>query len=169
MECPRCYRETVTGDYEGYPVCRCDKCGGFWVEGGVLRNIIETRKEIMPSEAIEEARKWHSSAIPKRELHDEYQCPACGSTLSRAVYGYDTGVVIDRCPNGCGIWLDKGELIALQSFDEVWDDEARRIFREKGLSRLFENEDHSEDEVKHARAGILGRLSDVLIDFLDRV
>ncbi len=169
MKCPRCFRELTKSEYEGYPIYRCNDCGGYWVGGSELRKIIETRKEIMPKEALEEAKRWRSNAIPKRELNDEYPCPSCSSTLSRAVYGYDTGVVVDRCPDGCGVWLDKGELIALQAFDEVWDLEAQRIFREKGLHKLFEKTNKNEEELKQARAGILGRLSDILLDFLDNI
>jgi len=170
MECPRCNRQLSEAKYEDYPIYHCADCGGIWVNCTTLRGIIETRKEKIPREAHETAQAWHSKPIPKEELDDELRCSACGTVLSRVVYGYDTGIVIDRCPNGCGVWLDKGEIIALQAFDEIWDDRALEIFKEKDLKKLFEEDsevDMDEEDRKNAHSGIIGRLADILLDFLD--
>lgn len=34
-------------------------------------------------------------------------CPSCGATLQQV---HHEGVELDRCPNGHGLWLDRGEL-----------------------------------------------------------
>ncbi len=167
MNCPRCKRELSEGLYEDYSISRCAACGGIWVDGKALLGIIDKRKEIMPEEALEAARNWRSSVVPKKELDNELSCPSCKAELSRAVYGYDSGIIIDRCTTGCGVWLDKGELEALQAFDEIWDVKARKMFEEKGLERLFEEETEEEKELRGANSGILGRLADILFDFLN--
>jgi len=172
MDCPRCSGELGETTYEDFPVYRCAKCRGFWVSGEILRGIIEKRHEKMPQEALEVAKNWHSSQMPKKELPDELKCPRCGEMLSRGVYGVDTGIIIDRCPTGCGVWLDAGELVELQAFDEVWDEKARQIFKEKGLQRIFEVKKTEDPETEVIRRGLLGRsiigrLADLLVDFLD--
>jgi len=127
----------------------------------------------MPQEVLDAARNWHAKNMPKKELPDELLCPACGGTLSRGVYGYDSGIIIDRCPNGCGVWLDAGELVALQAFDEIWDVKSREIFEEQGLgAKLKEIENKEDPETAVIRRGLLGRtiigrLADILVDFLD--
>ncbi|MCW2923960.1 MAG: hypothetical protein JWM98_1364 [Thermoleophilia bacterium] len=42
-------------------------------------------------------------------MHDDAArtCPACGSTLVPVQH---EGASLDRCPNDCGLWLDRGEL-----------------------------------------------------------
>jgi Zn-finger nucleic acid-binding protein len=40
-------------------------------------------------------------------MEEMLNCPFCGSSMSKIE---KNGVIIDRCPNCLGIWLDKGEL-----------------------------------------------------------
>jgi len=40
-------------------------------------------------------------------MNKELKCPSCGATL---VEIERDDVIIDRCPNCLGIWLDRGEL-----------------------------------------------------------
>ncbi len=172
MDCPRCKGSLQEASYEGFPVFRCSDCGGFWVNGDVLLDIINKREARIPEAAIAVARGWQKRHLPKRELDSELECPVCGSALERSVYGYDTGIVIDRCPSGCGIWLDAGELVALQAFDEVWDKKARDIFEEKGLRKIFDTSKEEDPETAVIRKAffgrsIVGRLADIFVDFLD--
>ncbi len=43
------------------------------------------------------------------------KCPVCQSFMSRKVFGYRSGVIVDRCPSH-GIWLDSGELTHLMEW-----------------------------------------------------
>lgn len=45
------------------------------------------------------------------EREPERLCPVDGSTLKKT---NNDGIVIDRCPNCNGIWLDEGELEAIR-------------------------------------------------------
>ena len=45
-------------------------------------------------------------------------CPVCGTEMATREYGYASQVVIDTCPAGCGVWLDAGEIQALEKFFE---------------------------------------------------
>jgi Zn-finger nucleic acid-binding protein len=33
-------------------------------------------------------------------------------------YGYNSQIIIDTCTAGCGVWLDEGEIQALEKFFE---------------------------------------------------
>jgi Zn-finger nucleic acid-binding protein len=173
VDCPRCKNALVEAKYEGYPVLRCPACNGFWVNGTVLHGLIEKREEVIPQSAIEIAKKWHSSVFPKTRMEDELFCPNCGKKMCRHNYGYDSGVIVDSCEACCGVWLDESELIDLQAFDQVWDDKARELFKEKGLVRLFDEEKNEDPETPVIRKymlgnSVLGRLADMFVDFLDR-
>jgi Zn-finger nucleic acid-binding protein len=54
-------------------------------------------------------------------------CPNCGMSLQAEEYGYCSQILVDRCGKCAGIWLDSGELKALERFFE----------RETGVRRGF--------------------------------
>jgi len=171
MECPSCKGRLKEALYEGFPVYCCSSCKGIWIEGSVLLKILSRRKVSLPPEAIEAAHEWRVRRIPKSELQDVLECPVCHARLNRSVYAYDTGIVIDRCLNGCGIWLDAGELEALKAFDEVWDSKSREVFASKGLQLIFDEPKGEDPETAAIRKGFLGRsvvgrLADIFVDFL---
>jgi Zn-finger nucleic acid-binding protein len=43
----------------------------------------------------------------------DINCPKCNKLLEECDYA-DSGVILDRCPDKCGFWLDKEELGKLQ-------------------------------------------------------
>lgn len=54
------------------------------------------------------------------------KCPKCGSNLEEIVH---EEIMIDRCPECKGIWLDKGELELLtQGQDKVTEGFLKRLF-----------------------------------------
>ena len=48
--------------------------------------------------------------------------------MERQEYGLASGVLVDRCPHGHGLWLDVGELYEL----EVFFERVRRESKEEG-------------------------------------
>jgi Zn-finger nucleic acid-binding protein len=45
-------------------------------------------------------------------------CPKCGSEMVTRPYGHGSQTVIEVCSEDCGLWLDAGELEALEQFYE---------------------------------------------------
>ena len=70
-------------------------------EAEKLRKASEERRRKLQAEERERA----------RELH-HMKCPKCGMNLDTITLG---NVHVDKCFNCEGMWLDKGELEALQS------------------------------------------------------
>jgi len=117
MECPRdgvtLVKEHVEGDVE---VDICPACGGMWLDRGEL-------------EAIEKAHVEQATRVPpphdamtaalgaaRGKSFPEGNCPVCGETMVREEYGLASLVMVDRCEQGHGVWLDKGELEAIEEF-----------------------------------------------------
>ena len=48
-------------------------------------------------------------------------CPRCHETLPPVNYQGNSGIIVNTCENGHGIWLDAGELPKIQIFMEQWD------------------------------------------------
>lgn len=118
MKCPRDAANLEAKKYEAnIEIDACGKCGGVWLDAGELERIQETverdykkaaRKDLA-SEAIEAAKQAQRDAI---------SCPKCSGAMTARRYGMGSAVMIDVCDAGCGIWLDKGELEALEKFFE---------------------------------------------------
>lgn len=112
--CPRCNKElepkTMRGVNVSVEVDICPRCGGSWFE----KNELAIVDKIVEPVAIE-IRKLPSVDQQLRSLN----CPACISVImNKAYHNRDNKVILDYCPRCKGIWLDKGELDAIQK--ENW-------------------------------------------------
>lgn len=127
MQCPKCTVEMQAELYEGVNVDRCPQCRGVWLGDEELRTIINTReKHFTPEQVAQikaELKAHHTDAVSESQL----LCPQCHAVMTKAE---SSGVLLDRCPQQDGIWLDNGELEKLQIIAEqrqtVFSAEARR-------------------------------------------
>ena len=109
MHCPKCNTdlEPTNVDLKEHGVVIidiCPDCGGSWCDKGELDQLDDsTRTNVEDIEF-----RAHGGS------HQSLKCPSCGSNLE-AVTPEDTdNVVLDRCPNCVGFWLDVGELEKMQ-------------------------------------------------------
>ncbi|MBD3242411.1 MAG: hypothetical protein GF331_17605 [Chitinivibrionales bacterium] len=120
MQCPvdgeRLRPLTYEADIE---VDRCAACGGTWLDAGELERVEETYEKdhstelaAIPSDVIRSMEMARQQAAPRRA------CPKCSREMERREYGYCSRILIDACPACRGVWLDKGELGALEIFFE---------------------------------------------------
>lgn len=124
MNCPRC-NISLTSDVideltSSAEVHNCSSCGGYWFNKGELKKI----EEIVEPTFIE------IRHIPnKKKQLETLHCPSCGpgQLLEKAEHPRDHKVIVDFCPLCHGIWLDKGELDAIQR--ENWFVIIGRFFR----------------------------------------
>ncbi len=134
MECPRCKTTLVGEEYEGVEVERCPRCRGFWIPGYRLTQIIEKREKAFSIEEIEAYRQVHESRAGLVHPADsKIACPQCGEIMQQNRYHYAQEVLIDRCSQGHGVWLDAGEIEHIQMAVEEEEDDLRRIVKEKAL------------------------------------
>ncbi len=111
MNCPRCNTALQT-DYiddckTRIEVDICPDCGGTWFD----------KDELSQIENIIEPTFLEIRNIPAEEEQLEtLRCPKCIThpRLQKAIHPRDKKVIIDYCPYCKGIWLDEGELEAIQ-------------------------------------------------------
>ena len=89
---------------------RCPKCSGTWLAASQLEEILSQAMLKAPDaidtvESDGESEVGHTLA-PSRVART---CPCCPAPMNNYKFE-DTGVWIDACPEGHGIWLDSGEL-----------------------------------------------------------
>ena len=106
LSCPACQQTLRVTRYEGEKVALCTGCRGCFLAGRSLRQIERNRDIEVPLEA---------AASPTAEMPElSRACPRCKLTMRKARYGELGGAIVDQCQQCGGIWLDPGELEAIQ-------------------------------------------------------
>lgn len=118
MKCPRDGAELTARIYEAdVEIDECPTCEGMFLDNGELEAIqramdakqVEVDSVDTVSEGLDSARNEALGRVP---------CPRCGAEMTSRRYGFGSQVMIDVCPQGCGLWLDGGELQQLEAFYE---------------------------------------------------
>ena len=110
-KCPKCHNQ-VLGEYwtQSQMVDRCATCGGQFFDDNELESIIEMVEIIQEIEIDEtDIETLEETSTPS------YLCPEDENKMVREDYG---GVSVDICPKCDGVWLDKGEIIALKGTED---------------------------------------------------
>ncbi len=88
--------------------------------------IISTKEQQFSKELIQETLITAFPGVPQDERRSVERCPECQKAMLAINYDYSSGVIIDRCPDGHGIWLDGNELEKAQLHREHWEQEAEK-------------------------------------------
>lgn len=124
MNCPRCktqLNEKAIKDINAsFEVEYCNSCGGAWFDDGELSLV----------DKVSEPTFFEVKRIPgRKDQFEALSCPSCNnqSLLIKAEHPRDKKVILDYCPVCKGIWLDKGELEAIQR--ENWLITLRKVYK----------------------------------------
>ncbi len=111
MECPRCKVELSARPQKEvrteFIVDACPGCGGSWYD----------KEEFEKLERVQEPVFMEFRRLPSREEQLKgLFCPSCDSKplLDKVEHSRDHKVLMDVCPECNGVWLDSGELEAIQ-------------------------------------------------------
>jgi Zn-finger nucleic acid-binding protein len=118
MNCPKCNVPLEAIIYEDVEIDKCNQCKGSWLDDGEILKIIQTIKETFDPKLIRETLGQGFAGVPKEEQQTVVKCPKCQSAMISFNYDYSSGIILDRCPQGCGLWLDGSELEKVQIFRE---------------------------------------------------
>lgn len=132
-------------NYEGVTIDRCPHCQGVWLDKGELKAIQDNQDD----DFRDVSRSVLSSAtasvgMAQAETEKSRTCVSCDAKLIKREYNFASQIIIDNCPNGHGMWLDKTELSRLQTFFEDQQDfaniaetEILRELRAEGIKGFF--------------------------------
>ena len=93
----------------------CPLCGGVWLDKGELERI-ETRAERSEgprATSVDFVRRAYEEA--RRVPREPLSCPSCGEEMAPREWSIGTLVMVDVCLECRGVWLDGGELEALEA------------------------------------------------------
>src|SRR5580692_10524376 len=122
MNCPRCHAGLVETEYDGVTIEVCSGCKGEWLFAGELQKIVEHHDEVFTPEEIASLNALdHQIITAEDEDHDELNCPACESVqMEHFNYGDTSGIILHKCTECDGIWMDKDELKKIEELVDGW-------------------------------------------------
>jgi Zn-finger nucleic acid-binding protein len=126
MECPRCKLSLSRERYEEVEVDVCPGCWGMWLDSGELEAILESRELVFSEE--EKKLVLEGRARRAQAAQNPVACPRCQVRMERLFLDPVAYLVIDRCPRH-GIWLDTGEVKAVQALAEKSKEVSRLLIR----------------------------------------
>jgi Zn-finger nucleic acid-binding protein len=120
MDCPRDGTQLQARIYEAdIEIDECPACKGTFLDQGELERIqaaVEKDHRSELAQPVDSVRE--EMAAERAEELPLIACPKCGESMERRRYGLGSQTVIDACPHGDGLWLDRGELEELERFYE---------------------------------------------------
>ena len=90
----------------------CRRCEGTYYQEEVLTELLlqpDLRLSYLRPALLPNLASPHPEEVDRARI----ECPKCQDTMTREPYSGESAILVDRCPNGHGIWLDDGELGAL--------------------------------------------------------
>jgi len=145
VKCPVDTTPLHSRPYEGNNhVDECSTCQGIWLTKEKLFAIEQSSENDYDS-IIEQNRPASVARIDTTVVVSKprnLDCPACNSPLTEHEHGYFSGIMIDSCISCGGVWLDKGELQALEIFFETHRSETNSFWAafQSGLRFLLGQE-----------------------------
>ena len=122
MNCPRCDSVLRPIAYDGQTVCVCPDCKGEWLQAGELQKIVEHHDEVFTSEEITSMDAVNKEIFTaEKDDHDELNCPVCKNVqMEHFNYGDTSGIILHKCTDCGGIWMDKDQLQKVEEVVDGW-------------------------------------------------
>ena len=107
--------------YEDVLIHLCEGCKGIWLERNNLSLITERHEQKIDATVLDTVKMGPGDPQllkSDRDMNRKLRCPACNKSLTLVNYGYSSGILVDHCDNGCGVFLDDHELELVQAWFE---------------------------------------------------
>jgi Zn-finger nucleic acid-binding protein len=115
-------------ELEGVEIDHCIACRGTWLDEGELEQIL-TLAGITDAERLEELERAGDGRAGRR------RCPRCPRKLREVAASVEQALLLDRCPQCRGLWLDRGEMETLIRSEGPGADGADAVAEE--VARFF--------------------------------
>lgn len=106
MKCPKDKTDMIVVEHEKIELDYCHKCSGIWVDSGELELLVSVLKA--GGVDLQQAGLLTPRQADVNETR--LKCPICSRKMDKVWLGESPKVLIDKCPQGDGLWFDSGEL-----------------------------------------------------------
>ncbi|GEM_PF-2199596 len=108
--CPVCWEMLEVISIGQVEIDLCGSCGGLWCDSKELKQLEKTNSDqFEPVSRLRCSCEIDDGGRESRTLI----CPVCSAPLSAYRHRKAPEVWLDRCTEGCGTWLDGGELLQI--------------------------------------------------------
>ena len=130
MFCPACRgAEMFVLEFERVEIDYCPDCKGVWLDSGELA-LVGDRSGALSNELLASLER-QPGGLPKDA--ERRRCPVCHRMMLQMTTDTQPPVVLDRCPDGHGLWFDRGELgMVVAAAGAERDNVLARFFAELG-------------------------------------
>ncbi len=119
VQCPQDKNGLVTEKYEGDVVVdRCPACHGFWLDKDELESVQHTLEHDYSKQLSGLSVVADAYEMARQKMRPEIRCPKCQQSMHAQEYAYCSQILVDCCGKCGGVWLDAGEIKALEQFFE---------------------------------------------------
>lgn len=113
MKCPVCNTRMTQYHLTDMDLDLCPSCDGAWFDEGELSSVLE---QLLENDAITRQLKPGLAEGETRQHERQLTCPRCGMLTDCTQFSFDSRIYIDRCIKCSGVWVDKGELLAILKY-----------------------------------------------------
>lgn len=126
MLCPECRKPLVIVECEHVELDACFQEHGLWFDTDELQQLFELAGA---PEALHDL-EARLEKLPAHRHGPRRRCPRCRARMRHVgAPGGEHAVILDRCPRGCGLWFDEGELHEVLTAGAVPGDPALETLR----------------------------------------
>jgi len=156
-------------NYEGVAIDTCPDCGGEWLDRDEVGAITHAREVRFSTEEIAQVKGVDAVTMTAEDdLERDLMCPSCNVPLKPFNFASTSGVILDKCPQCAGVWLDKDELEHVQILVEEW---AKKLGEDQArlAPALGKMRQHSEsmDRVSMSRFGFVNAMINGMLRIWD--
>jgi Zn-finger nucleic acid-binding protein len=89
---------------------------------GELQRILQHHDEVFTPEEIASVQGVNKEIFTaEKDDHDELDCPQCtGIRMEHFNYGDTSGIILHKCLQCGGVWMDKDELLKVEEVVDGW-------------------------------------------------
>jgi Zn-finger nucleic acid-binding protein len=108
-------------EYDGVEIQVCSSCKGEWLHADELLKIVEHHDEVFTPEEIDSLEPVNKEIFTdESEDHDELNCPVCNVQMEHFNYGDTSGIILHKCLECGGVWMDKDQLREVEEVVDGW-------------------------------------------------
>ena len=97
MNCPACGDALHQVTYQGLVLDQCSGCRGVWYDADELGAFLERYLADHPDLPPMRLSLYQEAGTLAPAGEGERACPRCEFPLEKYNYGYDSGIILDRC------------------------------------------------------------------------